>query len=97
MLANETSRQGPGMQSLPGASALPVSKAVPAERAGMPAGRTIEHRAASAIWTAMPAGAAATGDANGVGRNGLVERGQRHRLGCRHRHHAEADGKGGSG
>src|ERR1019366_7595747 len=84
-------RQGPQAESLP-SRVLPISKTTPAERPGMPAGRAVKHRAASTIGTTVPAGAAATRDADGVGRHGLVQRSQRHRLG-RHRHQAEANGK----
>src|SRR5450756_214577 len=71
----------------------PVAEATPAERPGMPAGRTIVHRAAAAVGTAMPAGAATAGDADGVTRNRLVERGQRHRHRRRDRRKAEANRK----
>ena len=82
-----------GGNSRPLAKVLPVPEATPAERPGMPAGRAIEHRAASAIGTAVPAGAAAAGDADGVGRYGLVERRHRHGLRCGDRGKAEADGE----
>jgi hypothetical protein len=39
----------------------------------MPTGRAIIHRTASAIGTAVPAGTATAGDADGIGRHGLVE------------------------
>ncbi len=70
-----------------------VPDATPAERPGMPAGRAVEHRAASAIGTAVPAGSTALRDAEGVGRHGSVERGYRHCLRCGRRHQAEADGE----
>jgi hypothetical protein len=72
---------------------LPVPKAAPAERPGMPAGRAIVHRAATAIGTAVPAGAAAAGDADDVGRCGLIERSQRHGPRRGDRRKAEANGK----
>ena len=75
------------------AQTLPIAEAAPAERAGMPAGRAIIHRTASAIGTAVPAGPAAAGDADGIACYGLVERGQRHRLRRGDRRKAEANGK----
>src|ERR1039458_4482424 len=71
----------------------PVAEATPAERPGMPAGRAVVHRAAAAIGTAVPAGPTTAGDADGVTRDGLVERGQRHRRRRRDRRKAEANRK----
>src|SRR5450755_2161536 len=60
----------------------------------MPAGRAVVHRAASAIGTAVPAGPTATGDADGVGRHGLIERSKRHCARGGDRRKAEANRKG---
>jgi hypothetical protein len=80
----------------PSSQSLPVPEAAPPERAGMPAGRAIIHRAASAIGTPVPAESAAAGDADDVGRRSLIERGQRHGPRRGDRRKAEANGKRGS-
>src|ERR1700730_10918395 len=77
----------------PFSRSLPVAETAPAERARMPAGRAIIHRAASAIGTAVPAGSTAAGDADDVGRRSLIERGQRHGPRRGDRRKAEANGK----
>src|ERR1700731_447732 len=69
----------------------PVAEAPAAERSGMPAGRAVVHRTAAAIGPAVPTRSAATGDADGVARCGLIERRQRHRLRSGHRRKADAD------
>jgi hypothetical protein len=80
---------------LPAVITSPVAEAAAAERARMPAGRTIVHRTASAIGTAMPARTAATGDQNHLSRCGRIGDGrQRHRLRGGHADQAEAQRKG---
>src|SRR5581483_8914735 len=70
---------------------LPVAEATAAKGTGMPAGRTIIHRAAAAIGPAMPTGSAPTrnGNRRGIARCRLIER--RHGHGLRHRDRCKAD------
>src|ERR1700688_1689482 len=70
-----------------------VAKATPAERAGMPAGRTVVHRSASAIGTAMPARPAAAGNLDHIFGSRLIriERRHRHRLRRRDRGQTKPD------
>jgi hypothetical protein len=73
----------------------PIPEATAAERPGMPAGRTIVHRTASTVGTAVEAGTTTAGDADGVGRRALVERSHRHGPRRGNRRKAETNGKRG--
>src|ERR1700746_1876624 len=75
---------------------LPVAEALTAVRPGMPARRTVIHRAAAAIGPAAPPPAATTGDWDDDGLAGRREwqRVERHGLGGAHRKEAETEGNG---
>jgi hypothetical protein len=90
LAASKALKQG-GREFPPSRTSSPVAKATAAERSGMPAGGAVVHRTAAAIGPAVPARSAATGDADGVARCGLIERRQRHGLRSGHRRKADAD------
>src|SRR5579863_9248193 len=77
----------------------PVAEATAAERSGMPAGRAVVHRTATAIRPAVPARSTAASHRNGrgAGRGRLIERSDGHGLRDRHRRKAEADREQGYG